>query len=86
MRHTRPRSILDIGGVFLFLLVVFMDVIEAQRNLKRYRSNVTALQQVHPQDLSVDEINTIASVIRKHNRLINNIEEQLHQGERRERR
>jgi hypothetical protein len=86
LRHTRPRSILDIGGVFLFLLVVFMDVIEAQRNLKRYRSNVTALQQVHPQDLSVDEINTIASVIRKHNRLINNIEEQLHQGERRERR
>lgn len=63
-----------------------MDVIEAQRNLKRYRSNVTALQQVHPQDLSVDEINTIALVIRKHNRLINNIEEQLHQGERRERR
>ena len=61
-----------------------MDVIEAQRNLNRYKANVTALQQVHPQDLNFDELNTITALIKKHNRLINNIEESLKQGERRE--
>ena len=61
-----------------------MDVIEAKRNLERYRMNVAALKQVHPQDLSVDELNVVALVIRKQNRLINNIEESLQQGSRRE--
>lgn len=61
-----------------------MDVIEAQRNLNRYKANVTALQQVHPQDLNFDELNTIIALIKKQNRLINNIEESLKQGERRE--
>ena len=61
-----------------------MDVIEAKRNLERYRMNVAALKQVHPQDLSVDELNTVALVIRKQNRLINNIEESLQKGGRRE--
>ena len=61
-----------------------MDVIEAKRNLERYRMNVAALKQVHPQDLSVDELNVVALVIRKQNRLINNIEESLQQGGRRE--
>ena len=40
-----------------------MDVIEARRNLKRYQTNVSALQQVHPQDLSIDELNTITVII-----------------------
>ena len=61
-----------------------MDVIEAKRNLERYKVNVAALKQVHPQDLSVDELNTVALVIRKHSRLINNIEVSLQQGSRRE--
>ena len=64
-------------GVFLFYMVVTMDVIEARRNLKRYQTNVSALQQVHPQDLSIDELNTITVIIKKQNRLINNIEESL---------
>ncbi|WP_180176672.1 MULTISPECIES: hypothetical protein [unclassified Acinetobacter] len=62
-----------------------MDVIEAQRNLNRYKTNVTALQQVHPQDLNFDELNTITTLIKKQNKLINNIEESLQRGERRER-
>ena len=57
--------------------LVAMDVIEARRNLKRYQTNVSALQQVHPQDLSIDELNTITVIIKKQNRLINNIEESL---------
>ena len=61
-----------------------MDVIEAKRNLERYRMNVAALKKVHPQYLSVDELNVVALVIRKQNRLINNIEESLQQGSRRE--
>ena len=61
-----------------------MDVIEAKRNLERYKLNVAALKQLHPQDLSVDELNTVALVIRKQKRLINNIEESLQQGGRRE--
>lgn len=60
-----------------------MDVIEAKRNLNRYKANVMALQQVHPQDLNFDELNTITALIKKQNRLINNIEESLKQGERR---
>ena len=84
LRHIKPRRILDVDGVFLFLLVVTMDVIEAKRNLERYRINVAALKKVHPQDLSVDELNTVALVIRKQNRLINNIEESLQQGGRSE--
>ena len=70
-------------GVFLFYMVVTMDVIEARRNLKRYQTNVSALQQVHPQDLSVDELNTITVIIKKQNRLINNIEESLQECKRR---
>ena len=61
-----------------------MDVIEAKRNLERYKPNVAALKQLHPQDLSVDELNTVALVIRKQKRLINNIEESLQKGGRRE--
>ena len=61
-----------------------MDMIEAKRNLNRYKANVTALQQVHPQDLNFDELNRIIALIKKQNRLINNIEESLKQGERRE--
>jgi len=60
-----------------------MDVIEARRNLKRYQTNVSALQQVHPQDLSIDELNTITVIIKKQNRLINNIEESLQECKRR---
>lgn len=66
----------------VFLWVVFMDVIEARRNLERYQNNVSALQQVHPQDLTVDELNTITVLIKKQNRLIANIQEAL-AGERR---
>ena len=61
----------------VFLWVVFMDVIEARRNLERYQNNVSALQQVHPQDLTVDELNTITVLIKKQNRLIANIQEVL---------
>ena len=68
---------------FLFLLVVTMDVIEAMRHLERYRINLAALKKVHPQNLAVDELNTVALVIRKQNRLINNIEESLQKGGRR---
>ena len=64
-------------------MVVAMDVIDARRNLKRYQTNVSALQQVHPQDLSVDELNTITVIIKKQNRLINNIEESLQESKRR---
>ena len=59
-----------------------MDVIEARRNLERYQNNVSALQQVHLQDLTVDELNTITVLIKKQNRLIANIQEAL-AGERR---
>ena len=59
-----------------------MDVIDARRNLKRYQTNVSALQQVHPQDLSVDELNTITVLIKKQNHLIANIQDAL-AGERR---
>ena len=40
----------------VFLWVVFMDVIEARRNLERYQNNVSALQQVHPQDLTFKKL------------------------------
>jgi len=56
-----------------------MDMIEAQQNIKRYLANVTTLQQVHPQDLTFEEINIITALIKKQNRLINNIEESLQQ-------
>lgn len=60
-----------------------MDVVEARRNLKRYQSNISALQQVHPQDLNIDELNTITVLIKKQNVLVNNIEEALQHGNRR---
>ena len=66
----------------VFLWVVFMDVIEARRNLERYQNNVEALRRIHPQDLTVDELNTITVLIKKQNRLIANIQEVL-AGERR---
>ena len=66
----------------VFLWVVFMDVIEARRNLERYQNNVEALRRIHPQDLTVDELNTITVLIKKQNRLIANIQEAL-VGERR---
>ena len=66
----------------VFLWVVFMDVIEARRNLERYQNNVEALRRIHPQDLTVDELNTITVLIKKQNRLIANIQEAL-AGERR---
>ena len=59
-----------------------MDVVDARRNLERYQINVAALQQVHPQDLTVDELNTITVLIKKQNRFIANIQESL-AGERR---
>lgn len=59
-----------------------MDVIEARRNLERYQNNVEALRRIHPQDLTVDELNTITVLIKKQNRLIANIQEAL-AGERR---
>lgn len=60
-----------------------MDVIDARRNLERYQTNVSALKRVHPQDLTVDELNTITVIIKKQNRLINNIEESLQECKRR---
>ena len=69
-------------GFFFILLVVLMDVVDARRNLERYQNNVSVLQQVHPQDLTVDELNTITVLIKKQNRLIANIQEVL-AGERR---
>ena len=69
-------------GFFFILLVVLMDVVDARRNLERYQNNVSALQQVHPQYLTVDELNTITVLIKKQNRLIANIQEVL-AGERR---
>ena len=59
-----------------------MDVVEARRNLKRYQSNISSLQQVHPQDLNIDELNTITVLIKKQMALVNNLEEAL-EGERR---
>ena len=54
-----------------------MDVVDARRNLERYQINVAGLQQIHPQDLTVDELNTITVLIKKQNRLIANIQESL---------
>ena len=54
-----------------------MDVVDARRNLERYQNNVSALQQVHPQDLTVDELNTITVLIKKQNHLIANIQDAL---------
>ena len=59
-----------------------MDVVDARRNLERYHNNVEALRRIHPQDLTVDELNTITVLIKKQNRLIANIQEVL-AGERR---
>ena len=69
-------------GFFFILLVVLMDVVDARRNLERYQNNVEALRRIHPQDLTVDELNTITVLIKKQNRLIANIQEVL-AGERR---
>ena len=60
-----------------------MDVVEARRNLKRYQSNISALQQVHPQDLNIDELNTITVLIKKQNILVTNIQEALQHSNRR---
>ena len=66
----------------VFLWVVLMDVVDARRNLERYQNNVEALRRIHPQDLTVAELNTITVLIKKQNRLIANIQEAL-AGERR---
>ena len=60
-----------------------MDVVEARRNLKRYQSNISALQQIHPQDLNIDELNTITVLIKKQNVLVTNLQEALRHGNRR---
>ena len=59
------------------------DVVEARRNLKRYQSNISALQQIHPQDLNIDELNTITVLIKKQKVLVNNIEDALQHSNRR---
>ena len=56
LRHIRPRSILHIVGVFLFLLVVVMDTIEAKRNIEKYEAEITKWQALSRGLMSRDEM------------------------------
>ena len=62
LRHIKPRSICIIGGVFLFLLVVRMDVKEAQKNLNELHDELVKYQNLSrafmnsKQMMAIDEV------------------------------
>ncbi len=51
-----------------------MDTVEAERNLKIYRTNIHALQQVNTSVLSYAEHEVVAAMIRRFKGLEKNIE------------
>lgn len=54
-----------------------MDTVEAERNLKIYRTNIHALQQVNTSVLSYAEHEVVAAMIRRFKGLEKNIEQAI---------
>ena len=77
LRHIRPRYILDIGGVFVFLLVVPMDIVEAKRNLEVLEKNRSRLMNYNHLYSSYAFKEMCGAELRKVNKQIHGIEEQL---------
>lgn len=63
---------------FLFYSGWPMDTVEAERNLKIYRTNIHALQQVNTSVLSYAEHEVVAAMIRRFKGLEKNIEQAIY--------
>ena len=73
-----PRYILDIGGVFLFLLVVVMvDRVEASKNLEILKANQVRLMNYNHLFSSHAFKQDCGAELKKIGRQIYNIEKQL---------
>ena len=77
MLAQRPCSILDVEGFFLFLLVVPMDTIEAKRNLEVLERNRSRLMNYNHLFSSYAFKEMCGAELRKVNKQIHGIEEQL---------
>ena len=62
-------------GFFLFLLVVFMDEVDARRNKERYEQNIRGASLIHPCDMPQPLVDALALFMRDQRRKIQNIEE-----------
>ena len=64
LRHIRPRYILDIGGVFLFLLVVPMtDKVQAKQDLEFCSAELSKYQNLSRVGLRHSELVAIDNVM-----------------------
>lgn len=79
LRHIRPRYILDIGGVFLFLLVVPMtDKVQAKQDLEFCSAELSKYQNLSRSGLTRAEMLTIDGIMIKLKERIKNLREALY--------
>ena len=79
LRHIKPRRILDVDGVFLFLLVVFMtDKVQAKKDLEFCSAELSKYQDLCRTGLRHSELIAIDNVMIRLKERIKNLREALY--------
>ena len=79
LRHIKPRSILDTGGVFLFLFGEHMtDKVQAKRDLEFCSAELSKYQNLSRTGLTRNEMLAIDGIMIKLKERIKNLREALY--------